>query len=131
MLGSPVGAMGVIMLAGVMSSFARAPQNTGGGDGGGGIVHSSGEPNRRAYPTYGTIVQRAVFSRDPYLRSIAAGGGNEIGLGGSECTGYIHAAAPDLDLNNAAGDYQLAIYAKSDTDITLIVNGADGRWYCS
>ena len=127
MRGSPVAAMGVVMLAGLLSSCASAPRTPAGG----GTVYTGGEPNWRASPTYGTIDLRAGFSPDPYLRSIAAGGANEIGLSGSECTGYIHAAAPDLDLNYTAGDYQLAIYAKSDTDITLIVNAADGRWYCS
>lgn len=98
---------------------------------GGNAVQTGGEPNWRAQPTYGTIDLSSGFTPDPYLRSIQAGGANEVTLGGSECTGFIHAAAPDLDLNYQAGQYQLAIYAKSDTDITLIVNAADGRWYCS
>lgn len=122
---STVGAAVVLLLAGLLSSCASSAPSTGN------TVYTGGEPNWRANPTYGTVDLRAGFTPDPYLRSIAAGGANEVGLGGSECSGYIHAAAPDLDLNYTAGDYQLAIYAKSDTDITLIVNAADGRWYCS
>lgn len=94
-------------------------------------VYTGGEPNWRAAPTYGTVTLSAGFSPDPYLRSIQAGGENEVMLSGSECSGYIHAAAPDLDLNYTAGQYPLAIYAKANTDVTLIVNAPDGRWYCS
>lgn len=111
-----------------LGSCASTPPSYGGSDA---SARSGAEPNWRANPTYGTINLSAGFSPDPYLRSISAGGADEVGLGGNGCTGYIHAAAPDLDLNYQAGQYQLAIYAKSDTDITLIVNAADGRWYCS
>jgi hypothetical protein len=126
---STVGVMGVLALAMLLSSCASAAQPSGGTTQTG---YSGGEPNWRAAPTYGTIDLTAGFTPDPYLRSIAAGGANEVALGGSECSGYIHAAAPDLDLNyRNAGQYQLAIYAKSDTDITLVVYGPDRRWYCS
>jgi hypothetical protein len=118
--------MSVLALVTVLSACASAAQPSAGG---GNAVYTGGEPNWRAAPTYGTIDLNAGFSPDPYLRSISAGGANEVGLGGSECTGYIHAAAPDLDLNyHNAGQYQLAIYAKADTDVTLIVNGPDGRY---
>lgn len=127
MRGRALGAMSVVALAAVLSSCASAPQPSGGNQ----TVYSGSEPNWRAAPTYGTINLSAGFSPDPYLRSIQAGGANEVDLSGAGCSGYIHAAAPDLDLNYQAGQYQLAIYAKSDTDITLVVNGADGRWYCS
>ena len=128
MRGSCVRATSMLALITVLSACASAPQPSRGGNEG----YSGGEPNWRAAPTYGTIDLSAGFTPDPYLRSIAAGGANEVSLGGSECTGYIHAAAPDLDLDyHNAGQYQLAIYAKADTDITLIVNAADGRWYCS
>ena len=123
-----VGPAGVLSLVALLSSCASSAPAPAADPS---AVHSGGEPNWRAAPTYGTINLAAGFSPDPYLRAIQAGGSNEVTLGGSECTGYIHAAAPDLDLNYDAGQYQLAIYAKSDTDITLIVNAADGRWYCS
>ena len=129
MLGSTaVRAIGSVVLAVIVTSCASAPQPSGGST----PVDTNGEPNWRAAPTYGTVDLTAGFTPDPYVRSIAAGGSNEVALSGSECSGYIHAAAPDLDLNyNNAGQYELAIYAKSDTDITLVVYGPDRRWYCS
>jgi hypothetical protein len=48
----------------------------------------------------------------------------------SGCRGYA-TAAPDFNINYSAGGYQLNVYAKSDSDITLIVNAPDGSWYCS
>lgn len=117
----------VVALVTLLASCSSSTPTPGGGD----AVYAGGEPNWRAAPTYGTVTLTSGFSPDPYLRSIQAGGGNEVMLGGSECAGFIHAAAPDLDLNYTAGQYQLAIYAKADMDITLIVNAADGRWYCS
>ena len=121
------GVGGALVMATFAVSCANAPTYSGNTQ----PTSRGGEPNWQAAPSYGTINLSAGFSPDPYLRSIAAGGADEVGLGGSECTGYIHADAPDLDLNYQAGGYQLAIYAKADTDVTLIVNAADGRWYCS
>jgi hypothetical protein len=129
MRGRTLGAAGFLAVSALLSACASAPQPS--GNGGGQTVYSGGAPNWRAAPTYGTINLAAGFSPDPFLRSIQAGGANEVDLGGSECSGYIHAAAPDLDLNYDAGQYQLVIYAKSDTDITLIVNDPSGNWFCS
>ena len=124
---SSVAAVGTLLMATLVGSCASSPTYSGNGQG----TYSGGEPNWRAAPTYGTVNLSAGFTPDPYVRSISAGGADEVALGGSECDGFIHAAAPDLDLNYQAGGYQLAIYAKSNTDVTLIVNAADGRWYCS
>ena len=129
MRGRGTRSLAVAAVAAVLASCASSPDPV--YPGGGNAVYTGGEPNWRATPTYGTVNLSSGFTPDPYLRSIQAGGSNEVTLGGSECTGYIHAAAPDLDLNYQAGQYQLSIYAKSDSDITLIVNAADGRWYCS
>lgn len=81
-------------------------------------------------PTYGTVELSAGFEPDPYMRSISAGGAEPVPDFGAGCRGYA-ATAPDLDLNYQAGGYQLNIYAKSGSDVTLIVNAADGNWYCS
>jgi len=93
---------------------------------------SGSSPNWAADPTYGTIDLSSGFSPDPYTRSIRAGGSDEVNVSGSgSCRGYIHAGAPDLDLNYTAGSYELNIYAKSSTDVTLVVNQPDGTWICS
>ena len=39
------------------------------------------------------------------------------------------ANAPDLRLNWSGG--QFSIFVTSNTDTTLVVNGADGQWYCN
>ena len=41
------------------------------------------------------------------------------------------AEAPDYRLNyQAGGNWPLHIFAQSDSDTTLAVNGPDGTWYC-
>lgn len=95
----------------------------GGSTGGGSLVWS-------AAPTYGTIELNAGFNPDPYTRTIAAGGSQAVPDFGAGCRGFA-ASAPDLDLNYNAGGFQLNIYATSGSDVTLIVNGPDGNWYCS
>lgn len=87
-------------------------------------------PDFNAAPSYGTITLSAGFEPDPSLRSISAGGADQTSLGG-DCSGFINAAAPDLDLNYTKGSYKLYIYAKSSSDITLIVNQPDGTWICN
>lgn len=100
------------------------------GSGGGYSSNAGGTLDWRAQPTYGTINLSAGFSPDPHMRSISAGGSQAVPDFGAGCRGYA-ATAPDLDLNYNAGGYQLNIYAKSSSDVTLIVNAPDGNWYCS
>ena len=85
--------------------------------------------NVSAVPTYGTVNLSAGFTPDPQIRSVTAGGNNYTTLGG--CNAYIHAPAPDLDLNYQAGSYPLTIEARSGLDVTLLVNAPDGSWYCN
>ena len=84
--------------------------------------------NVAAVPTYGTVNLSAGFTPDPQVHSVRAGGNSYSQLAG--CNAYIHAAAPDLDLNYSAGSYALTIEARSGTDVTLLVNAPDGSWYC-
>jgi hypothetical protein len=47
------------------------------------------------------------------------------------CRGYAD-AAPDYQLTFEAGNvFDLYIYAQSEGDATLIVNGPDGAWACN
>lgn len=84
--------------------------------------------NVAAVPTYGTVNLAAGFTPDPQIRSVTAGGNNYTTLGG--CNAYVHAAAPDLDLNYQSGSYALTINARSSQDVTLLVNTPDGQWHC-
>lgn len=103
-----------------------------GGTGGSTTSYNSGGGvlDWRAQPTYGTVTLNAGFSPDPFIRSISAGGSQAVPDFGAGCRGYA-ATAPDFDLNYTAGGYQLNIYAKSSSDVTLIVNAPDGSWWCS
>ena len=92
---------------------------------------ASSEPNWRATPTYGSIDLDAGFEPDPYEKEISAGGDDEVDLDAPNCSGFIHAEAPDLDLNYESGSLELYIYARAKTDVTLIVNQPDGSWICS
>lgn len=87
--------------------------------------------NWMAAPTYGTIELSSGFTPDPYVESISAGGSDLVMLEGDGCAGYINESAPDLDLNYDAGVLPLYIYARGDSDLTLVVNDAAGDWHCS
>jgi hypothetical protein len=79
-------------------------------------------------PTYGTVTLTAGFRPDPHVQEVAAGGANLVELAG--CKAYIHAAAPDLDLNYRAGGLPLTITVRSRADVVLLINTPDGRWHC-
>ena len=89
---------------------------------------SAAAQNVAAVPTYGTLNLSAGFTPDPQIRAVTAGGNSYTQLGG--CNAYIHAAAPDLDVNYSAGNLALTINARSSTDVTLLVNAPDGSWHC-
>ena len=91
---------------------------------------SSGGLDWSLDPNYGTVNLAANFNPDPYMRSVSAGGSVAVPDYGAGCRGFA-STAPDLDLNYTAGGYQLNVYAKSDQDVTLIVNAPDGSWWCS
>jgi hypothetical protein len=81
-------------------------------------------------PTYGTANLSAGFTPDPYVVNVQSGGSINASTLSSSCRGFI-ANAPDVRLNYTAGSYPLIISANSSADTTLVVNGADGQWYCS
>lgn len=82
-----------------------------------------------ARPTYGTLDLEVGFSPDPQVVSLSAGGTHRSDLAG--CTAYIHAAAPDVDINYDAGSLPLILSAASQTDVVLLVNTPDGEWHCN
>lgn len=83
-----------------------------------------------ASPTYGSVSLNAGFTPDPYSVSLQSGGSIDAGsaLGGS-CRGFI-ASAPDFSVNYSAGGWPLIISATSNADTALVVNDANGNWYC-
>lgn len=89
------------------------------------------EPNWAATPSYGTASLNAGFAPDPWTQQLSAGGSDDISRSVSSCTGYIHAAAPDVDLNYVAGTSPLYIHAESEADTTLAVLDPNGIWHCN
>ncbi|MEM8599508.1 MAG: hypothetical protein AAGF99_06285 [Bacteroidota bacterium] len=82
-----------------------------------------------ASPTYGNVELAEGFQPDPHTTRVAAGGSIEVNKGA--CTyGYV-ANAPDVDFYyTTSGGSNLHIYAESESDVTLLINGPDGSWLC-
>jgi hypothetical protein len=87
--------------------------------------------NWKEAPLFGTIDLAAGFMPDPVTRTLRAGGNDRNPVSGAGCTGYINAAAPDYSLNYAAGSASLYVYARSDSDLTLLVHDPSGEWHCN
>lgn len=86
--------------------------------------------NYNLSPSFGTYELYAGFSPDPYSVSVTAGGTVPAErLGGSACLGTI-ANRPDVTLYYSAGGFDLTFFVNSGADTTLVVNDANGRWYC-
>ena len=84
-----------------------------------------------ASPTFGRVSLSAGFMPDPHRVDIVAGGTIDVAqTRGGNCVGKI-ANAPDFTLNYDAGSAALVIKATSSQDTTLIVNSANGAWYCN
>ena len=82
-------------------------------------------------PNYGTVALRSGFAPDPTLVTVQSGGSINAETRNSACKGFI-TDAPDYRVNFTAGSagLPLLISAASAADVTLIVNGPDGQWYC-
>ncbi len=85
--------------------------------------------NMNLRATYGEIALNSGFTPDPYVVQLDAGGNLNAAAIGSPCTGMI-ADAPDFQLTYRAGSLPLVFRTRSGADTTLVVNAADGRWYC-
>lgn len=83
-----------------------------------------------AQPTFADIRLSAGFTPDPTRIQITAGGSIDAARSrGGSCVGKI-ARAPDVRLTYESGSLPLIIKVGSSEDTTLVVNGANGRWYC-
>jgi hypothetical protein len=78
---------------------------------------------------YGEITLNAGFTPDPHVVNVTAGGNLEASRVSSNCRGSV-SNAPDYQVTYRAGSLPLIFRARSSSDTTLVINGADGRWYC-
>lgn len=81
-------------------------------------------------PNFGTINLASGFTPDPYVIDVRAGGSINVAQEINNCSGYI-SDAPDVRVNYNAGSLPLIFSVASNADTTLVINAADGRWYCN
>lgn len=82
-------------------------------------------------PTFGTLNLYTGYYPDPAVIPLVAGGDIDASHLGGECVGFV-ANEPDFRVNYEAGtQYPLIISAMSEVDVTLVVNDAEGNWYCN
>jgi hypothetical protein len=65
---------------------------------------------------------------DPFVKRVQAGGSINLAQRFQACPGHVD-QRPDVNLIWSGGS-RLFISVRSQVDTTLLVNGADGRWYC-
>lgn len=83
-------------------------------------------------PLYGEISLSRGFQPSPYTVQVLGGGRSDAAahLADPACRGYV-SEAPDYSvyLSEDMADLRIALY--SPAAMTLLINGADGRWHCS
>lgn len=89
----------------------------------------------REEPHYGRAELNTLFSPDPHVQSVIAGGSVDVGSQnlGQDCRGYA-AIAPDYSLRWGGGGRQLSFYYVAATpgdDTTMIINTPSGEWLCN
>jgi len=95
-----------------------------------GACATSGYLDPSGAPTFGQRVLRAGFTPDPLLVEITAGGDLDASSLGGDCAGAI-APTPDYRVTYTAGSYPLSFAAVGGSaDLTLVINGPDGEYYC-
>jgi hypothetical protein len=77
-----------------------------------------------------TVSLSAGFLPDPVTFDVVSGGGNDASDLGGSCVGAI-ASSPDVVVNFRSNGGPLSFGVYSDGDTTLVINGPDGRYYCS
>jgi hypothetical protein len=92
-----------------------------------GLAHAQ---DINATPNYGSVTLATGFNPDPHTINVVAGGNIQASTLGGSCTGTI-SSSPDYRVTYTAGTtFPLIIRTSSGSDTTLVVNGADGSWYC-
>ncbi|WAC59656.1 hypothetical protein [Brevundimonas sp. SL130] len=90
---------------------------------------SGARPDFNLDPNYGEVALETGFTPDPWTQSILAGGSVPASAALSGCEGSV-SAAPDLQLNFEAGEFDLTVRALASEDTTLLVNTPSGQWLC-
>jgi hypothetical protein len=85
------------------------------------------EPGLQA--RYGTVTLSPGFEPDPFIKRVQAGGSINLAQRFQSCPGHVD-QRPDVNLVWAGGS-RLFLSVRSSIDTTLLVNGANGRWYCN
>ena len=89
-------------------------------------------PDPARDPLYGEISLARGFQPSPYARQLLGGGRSNAAehLADPTCRGYV-SEAPDYSvyLSEDLVDLRFAVY--SPAAMTILINGADGRWHCS
>ena len=88
-------------------------------------------PDPSRDPHYGEIALARGFQPSPYALQVLGGGRSNLAdhLADADCSGYV-SEAPDYSvyLSEDMADLRFAVY--SPAAMTLLINGADGRWHC-
>ena len=82
---------------------------------------------------FGRRALRRGFVPDPTNVNVTSGGALNVSAMnlGAGCTGFV-TQRPDFILNyTAASPGFLRFYVTAGGDTTLVINGADGQWYCN
>ena len=81
---------------------------------------------------YGVHDIRGSFVPDPKRISVTSGGTlNASTMGyGAGCRGFI-TAKPDVIVKYTNPQERLRFFVRAGADTTLLINAADGRWYCN
>jgi hypothetical protein len=82
-------------------------------------------------PNFGETTLRAGFTPDPHDVQMVAGGDIDASSLGSSCVGMI-TDAPDYRVHyTAESGVKLTFRASASDDVTLVINGPDGRFSCN
>jgi hypothetical protein len=84
-------------------------------------------------PNYGTFEIASPFQPDPFIVNVTAGGEVAVYEAIEGCSGHV-STAPDVRINFEAGTglpLTFAAVSQDGYDVTLLINGPDGTWYCN
>lgn len=89
-------------------------------------------PDPSRDPLYGEITLARGFQPSPYGLQLLGGGRSDAAehLANLDCRGYV-SEAPDYSVYLSEDITDLSFSVFSPAPMTILVNGADGRWHCS